>query len=75
MFPNSLELDRTNAAMLKAWLCYSSVLPLRGEQQATDYNPAKAYDRQFTLWMRKNYNGKVFWDRWLQWRSRNHVDR
>lgn len=31
--------------MSKAWLCYSSVLPLRGEYQATDYNPAKAYIR------------------------------
>lgn len=43
MFPNSLELDRTNAAMLKAWLCCSGVLPLRGERQATDNYPAKAY--------------------------------
>ena len=30
---------------------------------------AKAYIRQFTLWMRKSYNGKVFWNRWLPWRS------
>ena len=25
------------------WLCCSNMLPLRGEQQATDYNLAKAY--------------------------------
>ncbi len=25
------------------WLCCSNVLPLRGEQQATDNYPAKAY--------------------------------
>jgi hypothetical protein len=25
------------------WLYCSNVLPLRGEQQATDYTPAKAY--------------------------------
>lgn len=25
------------------WLCCLSVLPLRGEQQATDIHPAKAY--------------------------------
>ena len=30
---------------VKAWLCCSNMLPLRGEQQATDYNPAKAYIR------------------------------
>lgn len=30
MFPNSLELDRTNAAMLKAWLRHPDMLPLRG---------------------------------------------
>ena len=64
------------SAMCSAtWLCCSSVLPLRGEQQATDYNPATAYIRQFTLWMRKSYNGKVFWNRWLPWRSWDHADR
>ena len=32
------------SAMCSAtWLCCSNMLPLRGEQQATDYNPAKAY--------------------------------
>ena len=36
-----------------AWLCCSSVLPLRGEQQATDNYPAKAYICQFALRMRK----------------------
>lgn len=36
------------------------MLPLRGEQQATDHNPAKAYILQFTLWMRKTIMGKYF---------------
>ena len=28
------------------------------------YKPilAKAYNRQFTLWRRKSYNGKIFWN-------------
>lgn len=29
------------------WLCCSNMLPLRGEQQATDNYPAKAYAYSF----------------------------
>ena len=39
-----------------------AMLPLRGEQQATDF-PAKAYRaKSLLLGNRKNYNGKVFWN-------------
>ena len=43
------------------WLCCSNMLPLRGEQQATDIYPAKCIIRLVYVTLYKLY-GSVFYD-------------
>lgn len=84
------NLDNSNIAGIYLYAFYCLILinfRLRKKQRALNVillaslafmiwkTEARTCIRQFTLWMRKNYNRKVFWNRWLPWRSWNHSDR